>query len=288
MLRRSIPAWMCRCRDIGLDFGAWLCSNWGALWQDRKLGLATALWRYCVACLGSVPEVEARYILHLDRGRMGDIRELAVAAGKGVGLAPDLEEQCEHTDCYYDDAGMSLEAKGLALRIRCGRDMQLNVALKEEFGHEEGFHVRGEFDEALRKTTVRKLARDLQDRGFGLEGEDQRDIEDWQGLVLALRLRPVVVLYQLRQKLLFIGNSGPHTEFSLDRIRYLWPVPSLGPMILEIERKGPLATGFRAPLERSLSEHFPGLWAPTQLSKKQIGIALQSQYQGSASVSDNQ
>lgn len=220
-----------------------------------------------------VVEAEARYLLHIDPSLSHQIGESAVAVAKELGLVAELAVERRDTDCYCDDAGMSLQAKGLALRIRSGDDLQPILTLKEELGREGTLHVRDEFERPLGRAAVRDLVDRLRDHGLELKFDGPGEIEDWQDLVVALELRPVVVLNQVRQKILLIGEAGADAEFSLDRICYLWPVPSLGPTILEIECYSATGMRFSAALERSLSEKWPGLVTPTFLSKKEMGIA---------------
>lgn len=235
-----------------------------------------------------VVESEARYLLHMDPSLLYQVGELAEAVAKELGLVAQRAVERRHTDCYCDDAGMSLQAKGLALRVRSGGDLQPILTLKKDLGREGSLHLRDEFERPLDHAAVRDLAGRLRNDGLELKFDDPGEIQDWQDLVVALQLRPVVVLNQVRQKILLIGGAETDAQFSLDRICYLWPVASLGPTILEIECYSATGRRFLGALERSLSEKWPGLLTPASLSKEEIGLALQTQCEDASSASENQ
>jgi len=232
-------------------------------------------------------EAEARYVLDIDPSIASQISELTVATAKKLGLIAKPRVERRDTDCYYDDTRMSLRSRGLALRIRSGDDLEPTLALKREHGHEENLHVRSEFEGTLDHATILDLVSTLRESGLDLEFDECREIEDWQDVVAGLRLRPVAVLNQVRQKFAFVRDTEPHAELSLDRICYLWPVASLGPTILEMECYSKLGTRFAAALERRLAEKWPGLLTHTFLSKKEIGIGWQIPRRGCSNASEN-
>lgn len=222
-------------------------------------------------------ETEARYLLSTNHNVSSQLSELAGALAKELDLIVELAPERRDTDCYYDDARMSLQAKGLALRIRNSDELQPILTLKQELGREGGLHLRGECEGPLDLATVRDLANRLRDYGLEVQLDGSGEIEGWQDFVVALRLRPVVVLTQTRQKIWLKGRAKADAEISLDKICYLWPVASLGPTVLEIECFSGTGRTFFDAYEAALSENWPGLLVPTFLSKKEIGLALPRQ-----------
>lgn len=223
----------------------------------------------------TVLETEAKYLLESNGHLESVVKKRILTLARDIGLVAKRPTLHQETDCYYDDTNLSLGKKGGALRMRVDRDLKPVLTLKIEPRRDGGTHVRRELEGSPDSETIRAVVETLQKLGLDWNGERPSQIHDWKRLVSALHLVPILVLVQIRRKRDLVGRAKTDAKFSVDRVRYIWPMSSFTPTIFEIECFSEDARHLVDRIEKSIHDGSLATLKQALLSKLDMGIALQ-------------